>query len=33
VPATIDDSSTLQEIDEALRRVGFAVKQGSSSVS
>ena len=33
VPATIDDSSTLQEIAEALRRVGFAVKQGSSSVS
>jgi len=33
VPATIDDSSTLTEIADVLRRVGYATKQISSSVS
>jgi propionyl-CoA synthetase len=33
IPATIDDSSTLTEITEVLRRVGYAPKQTPSSVS
>jgi len=33
IPATIDDSSTLTKIAEVLRRVGYAIKQGPSSVS
>ena len=33
MPATIDDSSTLTEIAEALRRVGYALKPSPSSVS
>jgi propionyl-CoA synthetase len=33
VPATIDDSSTLIEIAEVLRRVGYANKQKSSSAA
>jgi len=32
IPATIDDSSTLTDIAEALRRVGYA-KESPSSVS
>jgi propionyl-CoA synthetase len=33
IPATIDDSSTLTEIAEVLRRVGYALKQMPNSVS
>jgi propionyl-CoA synthetase len=33
VPATIDDSSTLTEIAEVLRGVGYAIRQNPSSVS
>ena len=33
IPATIDDSSTLTEIAEVLRRVGYALKQTPNSVS
>jgi propionyl-CoA synthetase len=33
MPATIEDSSTLTEVAEALRQVGYAKKQGASSVS
>ncbi len=33
MPATIDDSSTLTEVAERLRQVGYAKKQGASSVS
>jgi propionyl-CoA synthetase len=31
VPATIEDPAVLTEIDESLRRVGYAKKQGVSS--
>jgi propionyl-CoA synthetase len=33
IPATIDDSSTLTEIAEVLRRVGYALKQMPNSIS
>jgi len=33
IPATIDDSSTLTEIAEVLRRVGYALKQTPNPVS
>jgi propionyl-CoA synthetase len=33
MPATIDDSSALTEVAKALSQVGYAKKQGASSVS